>query len=156
VNPPAKYSSAASTLTGRVAVVTGGNGGIGLGIARALTTAGADVAIWARNQEKSAAAVGHLEKTGRRIAAFACDVQSEEQVEAAMSSTVEEFGDVDIMIANSGVNSFTPLDAMTLQEWHRVLNTNLTGTFLCFRAASRHLIERERAGALVAVASVAA
>jgi NAD(P)-dependent dehydrogenase (short-subunit alcohol dehydrogenase family) len=143
-------------LRDRCAVVTGGNGGIGFGIARALSLAGADVSIWARNEDKSAAAVSALEEAGRGAAGFRCDVRDEAQVEQAMAGTVERFGRVDIMVANSGMTTFSRLDKLSLRDFERVVATNLTGTFLCFRAACRHLLERRSPGSLVAVSSAAA
>ena len=91
-------------LSGRVAVITGGNSGIGLSMARGLVKAGANVAIWARNAEKNAAAVKELDALGSgKAAAFACDVASEPDIEAAMDKTLSEFGRVDVAFANAGI-----------------------------------------------------
>jgi NAD(P)-dependent dehydrogenase (short-subunit alcohol dehydrogenase family) len=143
-------------LSGRTAVVTGGNGGIGLGIVRALLNSGADVAIWARNMAKSAAAIDEIGHAGGRVIAVECDVLQSVQIDAAMRSTVEQLGGVDIFVANSGVAHFSPLQDMDEGDWNRVIGTNLTGAFLCFRAATRHLLARETTGCLIAVSSVAA
>jgi len=142
-------------LSGKVALVTGGNSGIGLGMARAVALAGADVAIWGTNTEKNEAARTELEKTGRRVLAVQCDVGDEAAVEAAFAETLATMGRVDGCFANAGVSgrglkSF--LD-MTSQEWHRVLRVNLDGAF---RAAARHMVERGDGGVLVGTASLAA
>ena len=145
-------------LSGKVALVTGGNSGIGLGMALAVAQAGADVAIWGTNAEKNARAKAELEKTGRRILALQCDVGDEAAVEAAFAQTVATLGRVDGCFANAGVSgrglkSF--LD-MTTEEWHRVLRVNLDGAFYTFRAAARHMVERGGDGVLVGTASLAA
>jgi NAD(P)-dependent dehydrogenase (short-subunit alcohol dehydrogenase family) len=146
-------------LTGRVALVTGGNSGIGLGMAQALAQAGADIAIWGTNEEKNARAKAELDRTGRRVLALRCDVGDEQAVEAAFARTLDEFGRVDGCFANAGVSgrsghrSFTE---MTSQEWHRVLRVNLDGAFYTFRAAARHMIPRDQGGVLVGTASLAA
>jgi len=145
-------------LSGKVALVTGGNSGIGLGMARALAHAGADVAIWGTNAEKNEAARAELAQTGRRVMALVCDVGDEAAVEAAFAETLAAMGRVDGCFANAGVSgrglkSF--LD-MTSQEWHRVLRVNLDGAFHTFRAAARHMVERGDGGVLVGTASLAA
>ena len=89
-------------LSGRVAVVTGGNGGIGLGMARGLARAGADIAIWARNGDKNADAKRELEALGNRVLALRCDVSSEADISAAMAETLETLGQVDVCVANAG------------------------------------------------------
>jgi len=143
-------------LTGQVAVVTGGNGGIGLGMARALAEAGADIAIWARNEEKSAAAVAGLADTGRRVIALRCDVAEEAQVLDAMADTLAAFGKVDSVIANAGIGGFSPFWKMSLTEWRRVMAVNLDGAFLTLRSGAAHLVERGEGGALIAISSVSA
>jgi NAD(P)-dependent dehydrogenase (short-subunit alcohol dehydrogenase family) len=145
-------------LTGRVALVTGGNGGIGLGMAEALAQAGADIAIWGTNEAKNAAARARLEATGRRVVALRCDVGEEAEVEAAFAETVRAFGRVDGCIANAGISGGRagPFLERTKEEWDRVLRVNLTGAFLTFRAAARHMKERGEGGVLVGTASLAA
>jgi hypothetical protein len=145
-------------LRGKVALVTGGNSGIGLGMARAMAAAGADIAIWGTNSEKNAAAKAELESSGRRVLALACEVGNEAAVEAAMAETLSVFGRVDGCFANAGVSgrgsaSFLALSA---EEWHRVLAVNLDGAFYTLRAAARHMVERGGGGALVGTASLAA
>ena len=143
-------------LSGRVAVVTGGNGGIGLGIAAALAEAGAAVAIWARNEDKSRAAVASLVDDGGRAFAVRCDVTDEGDVTAAMQQTIGEFGKVDVFFANAGINRKTPFLEMTLAEWREVMAINLDGAFLCTREAARHMVARGEGGALVIVSSISA
>jgi len=145
-------------LTGKVALVTGGNGGIGLGMATALAEAGADVAIWGTNEAKNAAAKAVLEATGRRILALRCDVSDEAQVEAAFAETLRAMGRVDGCFANAGVSGGRsgPFLERSKEDWDRVLRVNLTGAFLTFRAAARHMKERGGGGVLVGTASLAA
>lgn len=145
-------------LTGRVALVTGGNGGIGLGMATALAEAGADVAIWGTSEAKNAAAKSALEATGRRILALRCDVADEQQVEDAFAETLRVLGRVDGCFANAGVSGGRsgPFLERTREQWDRVLQVNLTGAFLTFRAAARHMKERGGGGVLVGTASLAA
>ncbi|MCU0268668.1 MAG: SDR family oxidoreductase [Acidimicrobiales bacterium] len=143
-------------LQGRVAIVTGGNGGIGLGIAEALAGAGADVVVWGRNEDKNEQARALLAETGRRVLAQRCDVGDEDDVEAAFAAAVAAMGKVDILVANAGVGGYAPFVSMSLEEWHRVQRTNLDGVFLSFREAARHLVDRREGGALVAVSSTSA
>jgi 2-deoxy-D-gluconate 3-dehydrogenase len=122
-------------LKGKVAIVTGGNGGIGLGMARGLAGAGARVVVAARNQTKSAAAVCELEKLGGQPLAIAVDVADEASVNALVRSTVDRCGRLDILVNNAGTNVRKQPQDYTLAEWHQVLDTNLTSAFLCSRAA---------------------
>lgn len=146
-------------LTGQVALVTGGNSGIGIGMARALTEAGADIAIWGTNPAKNAAAKAELAEGGRRVITLECDVSDEAAVERAFADTVSQLGRVDACFANAGVSgrgnikSFTEMSA---EEWRRVLKVNLDGAFFTFRTAARHMVERGGGGALVGTASLAA
>lgn len=149
-------------LMGRVALVTGGNSGIGLGMAQALAAAGADVAIWGTNAAKNGVARAQLEATGRRVLALECDVGEEAAVEAAFAETLRVLGRVDACFANAGVSGGRsgPFLTRTLDEWERVQRVNLTGAFLTFRAAARHMVERGARGdpgrSLVGTASLAA
>jgi NAD(P)-dependent dehydrogenase (short-subunit alcohol dehydrogenase family) len=147
-------------LSGRGIVVTGGNGGIGYGMARALLAAGASVAIWGSNPDKTARARTELaDEAGdpSRVHAFVCDVGDEAQVDAAFAASVAALGAVDACFANAGVSSkATPMMDMTLEEFRRVQRINVEGVFLTFRAAARHMAARGQGGALVATASTAA
>jgi 2-deoxy-D-gluconate 3-dehydrogenase len=126
-------------LSGRVAVVTGGNGGIGLGMARGMAEAGAAVVVAARNREKSGRAVAELESLGASAAAIEVDVTDEASVESLIRETVARFGRVDILVNNAGINIRKPPHELTLAEWRQVLDTNLTSAFLASRAAYPHM-----------------
>jgi NAD(P)-dependent dehydrogenase (short-subunit alcohol dehydrogenase family) len=144
-------------LSGHVALVTGGNSGIGLGMATGLAEAGADIAIWGTNEAKNEAAAKQLEALGTRVAAFRCDVGDEQQVEQAFAATLDRLGKVDSCFANAGVGGAAPsFLEMTADEWHRVLRVNLDGVFYTTRAAARHMVERGDGGSLVGIASLAA
>jgi NAD(P)-dependent dehydrogenase (short-subunit alcohol dehydrogenase family) len=144
-------------LTGRVVLVTGGNAGIGLGMAHGLAHAGADLVIWGTNPEKNAAAVDALSIHGVRVHAERCDVSDEAEVSRAFGASIEELGRLDACFANAGISGYGPSIAdMTLTEWRRVLAVNLDGTFLTLRAAAAHLVEQGEGGALVAVSSTSA
>jgi 2-deoxy-D-gluconate 3-dehydrogenase len=121
-------------LKGRIAVVTGGNGGIGLGMARGLAQAGASIVVAARNEGKSRAAVQELGRLGVPARACAVDVTDPTSVESMVRGTVDAFGGVDILINNAGTNIRKQPQEYTLDEWHTVLATNLTSAFLCARA----------------------
>jgi NAD(P)-dependent dehydrogenase (short-subunit alcohol dehydrogenase family) len=143
-------------LTGKAALVTGGNSGIGLAYAAALARAGADVAVWGTNEEKNAAALEHLGVHGTKVVALRCDVGDEAQVEDAFAATVGALGRVDACFANAGISGMASSFAeMSLEEWRRVTRVNLDGAFLTLRAAARHMTERGEGGSLVATASLA-
>jgi len=121
-------------LTGRVAVVTGGNGGIGLGMARGLASAGATIVVAARNRDKSDKAVAELSSLGGRAVAIAVDVADEASVNALVRATVDRFGRLDVLVNNAGINIRKPPQDLTLAEWRQVIDTNLTSAFLACRA----------------------
>jgi hypothetical protein len=145
-------------LTGRVALITGGNSGIGLGMAEALAASGADVAIWGTNAAKNDVAAERLRSHGRRVLALQCDVGDEAAVEAAFAETLGTFGRVDGCFANAGVSGrgVSSFLDMSTEEWNRVLRVNLNGAFYTFRAAARHMVTRGGGGVLVGTASLAA
>ncbi|TWT15775.1 SDR family NAD(P)-dependent oxidoreductase [Reyranella sp. CPCC 100927] len=145
-------------LTGKVSLITGGNGGIGFGMADALAEAGAGVCIWGTNASKNAASVEKLKRHGGKVHAQIVDVADEAAVEAAFAETLKVMGKVDNCVANSGVSGrgSKGFADITAAEWRRVLSVNLDGVFFTFRAAVRHMIERGEGGSLVAMASTAA
>jgi len=146
-------------LTGKVALVTGGNGGIGLGMAEALAQSGADVVIWGLNEAKNAAAAAKLKAYGKRVSIRRVDVSQEAEVVAGMAAALAEMGRLDTVIANAGIGGSAPLTEMTTELFHRVHAVNEDGVFWTFREAARHMIDRAKegdaGGALVAVASTA-
>ncbi len=129
-------------LTGKVALVTGGNGGIGLGFAEGLVEHGADVCIWGTNEQKNAAAKESLQglRAGAKVDALRCDVSDEAAVVAAFAQTLERFGRVDSCFANAGVGGGgARFDAMTADEWQRVFKVNMDGVMFTFREAVKHM-----------------
>jgi len=122
-------------LKGKVAVVTGGNGGIGLGMAQGLAAAGARIVVAARNQSKSATAVRQLEQLGAQALAIAVDVADEASVNSLVQATLDQCGRLDILVNNAGTNVRKVPQEYTLADWHHVLDTNLTSIFLACRAA---------------------
>ena len=143
-------------LTGKVALVTGGNSGIGLGMADALAQAGADVCIWGTNTDKNAAAEQTLATHGRRVAALRCDVGDEAEVERAFAGTLKRLGRVDACFANAGIGGSMPFIEMTTEEWRRILRVNLDGVFFTLRTAARHMVARGGGGSLAVTSSLAA
>ena len=148
-------------LKGRVAVVTGGNGGIGLGMAEALAEAGCAVSVWGRNAEKNAAAVARLSALGAAAGSEALDVTDRAAVEAAFTRTLARFERVDGVFANAGVSGAQPGSFVDRDDadWRRVMGANVDGVVHVFQAAARHMIDRAKAGEpfgrLVATSSVA-
>ena len=122
-------------LTGRVAVVTGGNGGIGLGMAKGLAQAGAALVVAARDEDKNVAAVRELEGLGARASAVRVDVTDEASCRAMVQAAVDRFGRLDVLVNNAGTNIRKQPEAYTLEEWHLILETNLTSAFMCSQAA---------------------
>ena len=144
-------------LSEKVFVITGGNGGIGLGMAEGIAEAGGAVAIWARNEEKNTDAVRALQDIGGEAKSYICDVSNEEEVIRTLASTVKDFGRVDGLFANAGRGGTgTPLVDTSLEDWRKVMAVNLDGVFLCLREASRQLISQGSGGSLVAVSSTSA
>jgi len=126
-------------LKGKVAIVTGGNGGIGLGMARGLAGAGARVIVAARNKEKSSAAVRELQALSGGALAIEVDVTDEKSIAALVSETMQRCGRIDILVNNAGINIRKPAQELSLDEWRQVLDTNLTSAFLCSRDAYAHM-----------------
>ena len=148
-------------LTGKKVLITGGNSGIGLGMAEAVAQAGADVCIWGTNAEKNAAALEQLKAHGGKAMALPCNVADEQEVVARFAETVQGLGGVDACFANAGVSSDRRRNpegfvGMTYEEWRRVTSVNLDGAFFTLREAAKHMVERGQGGSLVATSSLAA
>ncbi|MDF2977368.1 MAG: oxidoreductase, family [Actinomycetospora sp.] len=142
-------------LTGHVALVTGGNSGIGLGMAHGLAQSGADVCLWGTNAERNAAAADELARHGTRVRALGCDVGDEDAVADAFAATLADFGRVDSCFANAGVTgSGARFVDTTLEDFRAVTRVNLDGAFLTLRAAARHMVSRGGGGVLVGTSSV--
>lgn len=122
-------------LSGKVAVVTGGNGGIGLGMAQGMADAGAAVAIVGRNEAKSKAAVEDLKQRGVKAIAVTTDVTDPAAVTAMVARVTGELGRIDILVNNAGMSIRKPPHELELEEWSKVIDTNLTSAFLCSKAA---------------------
>jgi NAD(P)-dependent dehydrogenase (short-subunit alcohol dehydrogenase family) len=134
-------------LTGKVALVTGGNGGIGLGMADALAQAGADLVVWGTNEAKNASAETQLKAHGRRVLTRRVDVADEQAVIEGMRAAVAEMGRLDTVIANAGVGGGArSFSEMSTEVYRRVMSVNLDGVFFTFREACRHMVERAEAG----------
>jgi 3-oxoacyl-[acyl-carrier protein] reductase len=136
--------------SGRVAVVTGGTRGIGLAIARTLAQDGAGVVVAARRGDDVARVAGEL---GPHSLGVACDVRRVEDCERLVARTVENFGRLDILINNAGLGVFAPVEAMSLEDWHRQIETNLDGVFYCCRAALPHI--KKMRGWIINIGSLA-
>jgi NAD(P)-dependent dehydrogenase (short-subunit alcohol dehydrogenase family) len=147
-------------LTGKVAVVTGGNGGIGLGMADGMAQAGAAVAIWGRNETKNASALKQLSAHGK-AKAYVVDVSDEAAVVAAMEQTIADFGRVDCVVANAGIGGGAKSFAeFPTEQWRKVLAVDLDGAFWTLREGAKHMVERAKAGdmggSLVSISSTSA
>jgi NAD(P)-dependent dehydrogenase (short-subunit alcohol dehydrogenase family) len=148
-------------LSGRTAVITGGNGGIGLGIAQALVAAGCNVSIWGRNPEKSKSAAASMAAGPGKVDTRVCDVSDPASVKTAMKATLDHFGRVDGCFANAGIGGGgrRAFIDRTEEEWRKMFATNLDGVFHVFQVAARHMTERAEAGdkfgRLVATSSLA-
>lgn len=148
-------------LTGKVALVTGGNGGIGLGMAEALTQSGADIVVWGTNDQKNKAAEQTLKAHGRRVFIQRVDVAKEEEVIEAMHGAVAKMGRVDAVFANAGIGSpARSFIDITAEQYRKVLAVNEDGVFFTLREGARHMRERaskgDAGGSLVGIASLAA
>jgi 2-deoxy-D-gluconate 3-dehydrogenase len=140
-------------LKGKVALVTGGNGGIGLGIAKGLARAGADVAIAGRNEQKNATAVAELKALGAKAIGLVADVNDSAQVKRMVADTVKAFGGLDILVANAGINIRKLPQDYGSAEWHQIVDTNLTSVFECCQAAYPEM-KRRGGGKIVTIGSM--
>ncbi len=146
-------------LTGKTVLITGGNSGIGLGMAEALAQAGACICIWGTNEEKNRSALERIRKINQKSISLHCDVGDEQEVEQRFAETVAALGPVHACFANAGVSGRSEVKSfadMTTAEWKRVTRVNLDGAFYTLRAAARHMVEGGHGGSLVGTASLAA
>ena len=147
-------------LSGKVALITGGNSGIGLGFATGVAKQGADVCIWGSNSEKNAAALGELAQFDTKLHAIQCDVTKEDAVEKSFAETLEVFGRVDSCFANAGVARSGRFEELSTEDWHYVLDVNLNGLFFTLRSAAKNMKQRsesgEPGGRLIGTASLGA
>jgi 2-deoxy-D-gluconate 3-dehydrogenase len=140
-------------LQERVAFITGGNGGIGLGIAKGLASAGAAVVIAGRNKAKAQSALSELRSHGAQADFVELDVLEETSCRQAVARAVERFGRLDILVNNAGTSVRGQPEALTAQDWHLVMNTNLTSAFFCSQAAYPHMV-RAGAGKIINIGSM--
>jgi 2-dehydro-3-deoxy-D-gluconate 5-dehydrogenase len=122
-------------LTGRVAIVTGGNGGIGLGMAKSMAEAGASLVVAARDEAKNVEAVRELERLGAQAIAVRIDVTDEASCRAMVQAALDRFGRLDVLVNNAGTNIRKQPEEYTLKEWRLIIDTNLTSAFMCSQAA---------------------
>jgi 2-dehydro-3-deoxy-D-gluconate 5-dehydrogenase len=140
-------------LSGRVAIVTGGNGGIGFGMAQGLANAGATIVVAGRNAEKNAAAVAELEKSESKAAAVVVDVTDKASCAAMIAFAEERFGRLDILVNNAGTNDRKQPTEYSLEEWHNILDTNLTSVFVCCQLA-HPAMKRAGGGKIINIGSM--
>jgi 2-deoxy-D-gluconate 3-dehydrogenase len=140
-------------LQKRVAFITGGNGGIGLGMAKGLAAAGATVVIAGRNKTKAQSALSELHSLGAQAEFVELDILNEPSCQQAIERVVERFGRLDILVNNAGTTVRAQPQDLTAQDWHLVMNTNLTGAFLCSQAAYPHMA-RAGAGKIINIGSM--
>jgi len=141
-------------LTGRVALITGGSIGLGRQMAEGLAEMGASLALCARKKERCQQAVEELQQLGAPALALGCDVKNASSIQDAVDATLARFGRIDILINNAGISWGAPAESMSLADWTKVIETNLTGTFLCSQAAGKAMIAQGR-GKIVNISSVA-
>jgi gluconate 5-dehydrogenase len=141
-------------LKGRVAVVTGGSVGLGRQVAQALAEMGADIVLCARKRERCEQSAEELKALGVRAMAMACDVTKADDVNQVVQAALAGFGRIDIVVNNAGISWGAPFESMTLADWHKVLETNLTGTFLFSQAAGKVMIA-QKSGKIINMASIA-
>jgi len=141
-------------LTGRVAIITGGSIGLGRQMAEGLAEMGANLVLCARRAERCRQAAAELDELGVKTLSLACDVTKQNSVQELVDRTVAQFGRIDILINNAGISWGSPAEQMRLEDWNKVIETNLTGSFLCAQAAGKIMIGQGR-GKIINIASVA-
>jgi 2-deoxy-D-gluconate 3-dehydrogenase len=143
-------------LSGKVAIVTGGTMGIGLGCSRRLAEAGASLVIAARGVEKGEEVTRELRDAGYKVSFMKCDVSQKAEVARLVENTVKTLGRLDVMVNNAGIFPKTPIDEAEMETWDRVINVNVRGLFFCSREASRQMIKQGWGGSIINIASVSA
>jgi gluconate 5-dehydrogenase len=141
-------------LTGRVAIVTGGSIGLGRQMAAGLAEMGANLVLCARKAERCQQVAEEVRQLGVKAIAAACDVKSQASIQGVVDAALAEFGGIDVLINNAGISWGSPAEEMSLEDWNKVIETNLTGTFLCAQAVGRVMIKQGR-GKIINIASVA-
>ena len=151
-------------LTGRVAIITGGSIGLGRQMAEGLAEMGAHLVLCARKEDRCHQAAEELEKLGVKAIALRCDVKSEASIRDVVDVTLSQFGRIDVLVNNAGISWGAPVEEMRLEDWNKVIETNLTGTFLCAQAVGKVMIRQGRsknsagknsAGKIINIASIA-
>src|ERR1700730_11836478 len=133
-------------LSGRVAFITGGSIGLGRQMAEGLAEMGANVALCARKKERCQQAAEELKQLGVKTLALSCDVKNPASIQEAVDATVSQFGRIDVLINNAGISWGAPTEQMSLADWNKVIETNLTGSFLCAQAVGKVMISQGRGG----------
>jgi len=141
-------------LSGRVAIVTGGSIGLGRQMAEGLAEAGAKLVLCARNKERCDLAAAELQKAGADVLSLGCDVKKPESIQSVVDQTLARFGRIDILINNAGTSWGAPVEEMKLEQWNKVMDTNMTGAFLFCQAVGKVMVPRKR-GKIINIASVA-
>jgi len=141
-------------LAGRVAIVTGGSIGLGRQLAEGLAEMGAHLVLCARKKERCQQAAEELQQLGVRTLALGCDVKNPADVQAVVEAAFSQFGRIDVLVNNAGISWGAPVEEMSLEDWNKVIETNLTGTFLCAQAVGKVMIKQGR-GKIINIASVA-
>ncbi|MGD9031994.1 MAG: glucose 1-dehydrogenase [Desulfobacteraceae bacterium] len=141
-------------LTGKVAVVTGGSGGAGKATSIGLALYGADVVVTARTLSTLEETAAEVEKQGRKALPISCDVADQESVDQMVKRTMEEFGKIDILVTTAGIALRHPAEEMPIEEWQKVMDVNVRGTFLCCQAVAKEMIQRGEGGKIVTVGSI--
>jgi NAD(P)-dependent dehydrogenase (short-subunit alcohol dehydrogenase family) len=141
-------------LSGQVAIISGGSMGLGRQMAEGLAEMGANLVLCARKKERCEEAAQALQSHGIQTLAFECDVRDKSAIQHVVDETIAKFGRLDILINNAGVSWGAPVEEMTLEQWDKVLSTNLTGTFLFCQAAGKAMVS-QGSGKIINIASVA-
>jgi gluconate 5-dehydrogenase len=141
-------------LTGKVAVVTGGSGGAGKATSIGLALYGADVVVTARTLSTLEETAAEVEKQGRKALPISCDVADPESVDQMVKRTMEEFGKIDILVTTAGIALRHAAEEMPIEEWQKVMDVNVRGTFLCCQSVAKEMIQRGEGGKIVTVGSI--